>query len=111
MSKKSKKIKISAIDEDVLTVLWCGREMYGLEILDEVNNGRPVILSYGSLYPALYRLENRDLVTAKWGEECQEAGGARRKYYKITGLGSITLQEVREYRNQLYLKSLQGQMY
>lgn len=109
MSKK-KKIKISAIDEDVLTVLWGGRKMYGLEILDEVNNGRPVVLSYGSLYPALYRLENRDLITGKWGEECQEAGGARRKYYKITGLGTITLEEVREYRNQLYVKSLQRQM-
>jgi hypothetical protein len=46
-------IRLSAIEEDILTVLL-GRELYELEILDQLNPGRPInsknitnILSYG----------------------------------------------------------------
>ena len=40
--------RLSAIDEDVLTVLL-GRELYGLEVLDELNPGRPIKLRFGSV--------------------------------------------------------------
>ncbi|MEM9219414.1 MAG: PadR family transcriptional regulator [Cyanobacteria bacterium P01_F01_bin.150] len=95
--KPSKPIKISAIDQDILTVLL-GRELYGLEILDQLNLGRPFELRFGSLYPALNRLEKKGLVTWKWGDEVDESGGARRKYYKVSGLGARTLREVQQYR-------------
>lgn len=61
-----KPVRLSAIDEDILTVLL-GREFYGLEILDELNQGRPITLSFGSLYPALNRLEKKGLISWRWG--------------------------------------------
>ncbi|GAB1544595.1 PadR family transcriptional regulator [Scytonema sp. NUACC21] len=103
MNKKqneSELVKLSAIDEDILTVLL-GRELYGLEILNLLNDGRPIPFGFGSLYPALNRLEKKGLVSWHWGDEAEETGGARRKYYKVEALGATVLEEVRKYRAQL----------
>jgi PadR family transcriptional regulator, regulatory protein PadR len=113
MAKKSQKdspeeaevARLSAIDEDVLTVLL-GRELYGLEVLDELNPGRPIKLRFGSLYPALNRLEKKGFVTWRWGDEMDESGGARRKYYKVTGLGASALSAVQSYRLALAQRSM-----
>ena len=43
----------------------------------------------GSLFPALYRLEERGLVTAKWGESDTKR---RAKFYQLTRLGKKQLQ-------------------
>ncbi|MDB9529948.1 PadR family transcriptional regulator [Oscillatoria sp. CS-180] len=107
--KSSKPVKISAIDEDILTVLL-SRELYGLEILDQLNLDRPVNeLKFGSLYPALNRLEKKGLVVWRWGDEVDESGGARRKYYKVTGLGARSLRAVQEYRAALAQRATTAQ--
>jgi PadR family transcriptional regulator, regulatory protein PadR len=93
-------VRLSAIDEDILTVLL-GREFYGLEILDELNPGRPIQLRFSSLYPALNRLEKKGMVSWRWGDAIDESGGARRKYYKVTGLGATTLRSIQTYRMSL----------
>lgn len=105
--KKEKPIKISAIDEDILTVFG-GRELYGLEILDELNLGRPSELGFGSLYPGLNRLEKKGLISCRWGNEDEVSGGARRKYYKITALGASTLNQVQQYRISLAKRAAQN---
>ncbi|MEM7063356.1 MAG: helix-turn-helix transcriptional regulator [Cyanobacteria bacterium P01_B01_bin.77] len=99
-NKDNKPVRISAIDEDVLTAL-IGRELYGLEILDQLNLDRPHQLRFGSLYPVLNRLDKKGLVSWKWGDEVDASGGARRKYYKVTGLGAKSLKIVQEYRLSL----------
>lgn len=68
------------------------------DILDELNLNRPRRLGFGSLYPALNRLEKKGLVSWRWGDEVYESGGARRKYYKATGKGATELRRVQEYR-------------
>ena len=44
----------------------------------------------GSLYPALYRLESHDLITAEWG---QSENNRRAKYYTLTAAGRRRLRE------------------
>ena len=105
--KKEKPIKISAIDEDILTVFG-GRELYGLEILDELNLGRPSELGFGSLYPGLNRLEKKGLISWRWGNEDEVTGGARRKYYKITAIGVSTLRNVQQYRISLATRAMEN---
>ena len=110
MAKKGEKfkiVKLSALDEDLLTAL-IGREMYGLEILDKLNLGRPIELGFGSLYPALNRLHKKGLITWRWGDETEETGGARRKYYRVTALGEHNLKAVQYYRHQLALRPAQA---
>jgi transcriptional regulator len=41
-----------------------------------------------SLYPTLYRLEDRGLIEGRWVER---AGQRRRRYYKLTKEGRVTL--------------------
>ena len=108
LKETDKPIKLSAIDEDVLTALL-GRELYGLDILDQLNLDRPITMKFGSLYPALNRLQKKGLVSCKWGDEVDESGGARRKYYKVTGLGAKSLNEVQRYRDALAQRTSQGQ--
>ncbi|MBD1808852.1 helix-turn-helix transcriptional regulator [Microcoleus sp. FACHB-SPT15] len=93
-------VKLSAIDEDILTGLGA-RELYGLEILDELNLDRATELSFGSLYPALNRLEKKGLISWRWGDEQEVSGGARRKYYKVTALGATSLRDIQQYRASL----------
>jgi transcriptional regulator len=47
----------------------------------------------GSLYPALYRLESRDLIRDKWEES---KTGLRVKVYSVTRAGEKALAEQRE---------------
>jgi PadR family transcriptional regulator, regulatory protein PadR len=110
---KKENIRLSAIDEDILTVLIGERELYGLEILDNLNLDREdklgSKLGFGSLYPALNRLEKKGFIQWRWGDETDDSGGARRKYYKMTGLGSDVLKSVQAYRKSLAARRISGQ--
>lgn len=94
---------ISHVEESILTVLG-GYELYGLELiaaLDEGSSGK-LLLSYGTLYPTLRRLENKGLVQGRWGEETPEdRSGACRRYYKVTPNGAKLLQELQQMRARL----------
>jgi DNA-binding PadR family transcriptional regulator len=94
---------LSPKEEAVLSsVLY--RERYGLEIIEavkEASSGR-IELGFGSLYPTLHKLEKKGFLAAHWGDETpEERGGARRRYYGITGLGEKVLQEKRHFLNDL----------
>lgn len=89
------------MDQDVLTALRHRQWLYGLELLDKLNQNRPKELGFGSLYPALNRLDKKGLVDWKWGEEDDASGGARRKYYQITGFGLSSLLSIERYRESL----------
>src|SRR5262245_12815487 len=70
-------------------------ERYGLEIVDtvkELTEGR-VKLSLGGLYTTRHRMEVKTLVAGRWGEATNDRQGARRRYYKVTGLGERALAE------------------
>ena len=90
--KNDESITLSALEEDLLTALF-SKELYGLQIINAINEaseGKRQI-GFGSLYPTLHRMEKKGLVKARWGEQTDpESGGARRKYYQVTGLGEPT---------------------
>ncbi len=72
----------------ILSVLERG-EAHGLEIvrrLDSAGDGM-LRLKEGSLYPALYRLENAGLVKAEWEAQTKGRRGARRRIYQLTAKG------------------------
>ncbi len=94
---------LSPKEEAVLSsVLF--RERYGLEIIEavkEASKGK-IQLGFGSLYPTLHKLEKKGFVTARWGDETsEERGGARRRYYQITGAGEKALQDKQRFLEQV----------
>ena len=76
----------------ILSTLEQG-EAHGLEILrrlDESGCGL-LRLKEGSLYPALYRLEEAGEVKAEWESESHGRRGARRRIYGLTAKGRRNL--------------------
>lgn len=98
---KDDQIDLTALEETFLLALST-RELYGLEIITAVEEVKKKRIGFGSLYPTLHQLEKKGLVKSRWGEDTpDERGGARRKYYKITGAGQIALREAENIRINL----------
>jgi DNA-binding PadR family transcriptional regulator len=85
---------LSLLEFYILSVL-VQKERYGLEIVQAVKSATEEkrLLSLGSLYTTLRRLEKKGLVTSRWGETIEPRHGARRRYYRLTALGAETFTE------------------
>ena len=70
------------------------RERHGYEIGLEIERRSEGAVSFqiASLYPVLYRLERKGLISGRWVEA---AGERRRRYYKLTRAGRKILAEQR----------------
>ena len=68
-------------------------EAHGLEILHRLEEAGCGLLRFkeGSLYPALYRLEEAGAVKAVWESEPHGRRGARRRIYQLTPKGKRRL--------------------
>lgn len=75
----------------LLSVLARG-EAYGLEILGRIRAGGDLV-SEGSLYPLLTRLEKAGRITGRW--ELPAEGGNPRKYYSLTPEGAALVEAMR----------------
>ena len=74
----------------VLKLLEHRGAMYGYELVEALSKSSNGVLAMGqsTLYPLLYNLEAKGLITARWREE----DSARpRKYYTLTGRGRARL--------------------
>ncbi len=61
----------------------------------DTTSGGLLTLREGSLYPALYRLEQQGLVAASWDETAQGRRGPRRRVYRLTARGRRRLETAR----------------
>ena len=95
--------RISHVEESILTVLN-SYELYGLEIIDavEAGSGGKLKLGYGTVYPTLRRLEDKEFVQGRRGEDTpEERQGALKKYCKVTPEGAKVLHELQQLRASL----------
>lgn len=89
---------VSQAEMTVLVVLSHG-EHYGREILERIAEltGRSARLVVGGLYTLLHRMEKKGLIQGRWEEaEHDDADGARRRYYSITGVGVTELRKAQD---------------
>lgn len=82
------------LDLIVLRMLQAG-PANGWEITQRIQLVSKEVLSvnYGSLYPALHRLEARGLITANWAAS---ENNRRARFYKLTAAGRRQLEAERE---------------
>mgnify|MGYP006330339207 CR=1 FL=1 len=82
------------LDLLILTTLHSG-EMHGWAISRRIQHqsGDVLRVGQGSLYPALYRLEERGWLHGRWVEK---AGQRRRRFYAITAEGLRVLARQRQ---------------
>ena len=69
------------------------RHGYELSKLMESRSGGRLVFHIDSLYPLLYRLEERDWIKGQWVER---AGERRRRFYRLTPQGRRVLAQQRE---------------
>lgn len=81
----------------VLSALEQG-DAHGWEISKRIESAGSgaLKLKEGSLYPALYRMEEAGLLKAKWEKENSGRRGARRRLYRLTSKGKKQLATGRE---------------
>ncbi len=85
MKRLRKQMLDGNVETLVLTVLEAGPS-YGYRIVKEltVRSEGILRLGEGTIYPVLYRLEERKIISAKWH---LAENGRRRKYYRLTAKG------------------------
>lgn len=66
------------------------RAHYGFELVQELSRAGGLLISEGTIYPLLSRLRREGLVETEWQES---TSGPPRKYYRLTQLGSETLEQ------------------
>jgi transcriptional regulator len=78
------------LDMLILKVLAGGR-LHGYEIAQRIHDRSEDVLTVeeGSLYPALYRMQDRGWIESEWG---QSENNRRAKYYSLTRTGRRQLE-------------------
>ena len=92
--------------DSLLLFLLAQQSMYGYQIIKELEKQSQGYFKFkeGTLYPALHRLEKKDLVTGKWQ---MLPSGRQRKYYHITAKGLSVLGDRRsQWREYLVAMNL-----
>lgn len=95
--------KTSVAETEILFAL-SGEELYGLQISDAIKSASDGHkgLRTGSLYTTLHRLEEKGLIESRWGDEVlSERGGARRRYYRLSGKGEATIHYIQTFHSRL----------
>ena len=78
--------------------------IYGSWMLEELER-HGYALSYGTLYPALHRMEEEGLLI----REDRVEGGKVRKYYEATDKGTQELERVKGMIRELYREVVEGE--
>ena len=88
--------------EVLILALLDERPRHGYDIsrlIDERSDGA-ITFHTASLYPTLYRLEDRGLIEGRWVER---AGQRRRRYYRLTASGRRVLAQQRRVWDTFFL--------
>ena len=80
------------------SLVWGPLHGYAVTGLIRRQSDDALLIEEGTLYPALWRLENKGLITSALGEPTAERGGKARTYFKPTATG---LKEARDAHNTL----------
>ena len=90
MTQEKADLLQGTLDMLILKALSLG-PLHGYGVIQRIRQMSEEMLSVeqGSLYPALYRIEQRGWVTAEWGEN---ETGRRAKFYSLTAAGRRQLE-------------------
>jgi len=85
MSSKPVELLQGTLDMLILKAVSLG-ELHGYGVLLRIQqiSGDALQIPQGSLYPALYRLEHKGWITARWGAS---ENNRKAKYYSLTAAG------------------------
>ncbi len=71
----------------LLAILRLGEQAYGVSIRLEIAECTGREPAPGALYTTLDRLEQKGLLTSRFGDPTPERGGRSKRYFKVSALG------------------------
>ena len=77
----------------LLALMRQGADAYGVSICDEITERTGRDVSLGAVYKTLERLEDKGLVSSRFGEPTAERGGRRKKHFKLMASGQRALKQ------------------
>ena len=77
----------------MLAILRLGENAYGAAMRQELEVRAGRVVTGGSVYATLQRLEEKGYVSSRLGDPLPERGGRARTYFKIEPLGLKALQQ------------------
>jgi DNA-binding PadR family transcriptional regulator len=84
---------LNFVDQQVLlAILRLNPDAYGVSIQEQIEERGHRTYSFGAIYAALDRLEERGFVKSRQGDPTPERGGRRKLYFTITASGRVALQ-------------------
>ena len=87
------------LDMLILKAVSLGRlHGYGILLRIQQISGDALQIPQGSIYPALYRLEDGGFIKSEWGDS---ENNRRSKYYELTKSGRTRLKEETDYWERL----------
>jgi PadR family transcriptional regulator, regulatory protein PadR len=86
----------------LLSVIHLGEGAYGVPIARKLEQHRGRVVSVGSVYAALERLETKGLITSSLGDPTPERGGKAKRYFRITKEGLRQVHETRRVLTRLW---------
>ena len=86
----------------LLAILILDDQAYGLKIQKEISNRLKREISRGALHTALTRLEEKGLLESEYGGATAERGGRRKRFYKLTDSGKVSLKQAKEMREEMW---------
>ncbi len=101
MAKRTAGLLQGTLDMLILKALSLG-PLHGYGVIGRIRqmSGEMLSVEQGSLYPALYRIEQRGWVTSEWGEN---ETGRQAKFYSLTRAGRRQLAAEEEGWDRLVL--------
>ncbi len=95
---RDRELKKGTLEMLLLRILSEGKA-YGYDLVSQLTDrsGGTFGIKEGTLYPVLYRLQDRGLIEAEWSQPEERAQrGVPRKYYRLTESGATRLTELEE---------------
>lgn len=86
----------------LLTVAVLQTDAYGVTIAAELNRRTERTVSLSGVHVALYRLQEKGLVSSGLGQPTAARGGRRKRIFTVTAAGKHMLSQIHELRSQLW---------
>jgi PadR family transcriptional regulator PadR len=86
----------------LLAVLRLGDDAYGVPISREIESDSGRDVSVASVYAALQRLEDKALVSSRFGDPTPARGGRAKKYFQVTTQGVREVQRTQRSLTRLW---------
>jgi DNA-binding PadR family transcriptional regulator len=98
-----KRNSIGEFEEIVLLVTASLEDdAYGVTITNGIERQTGRSVGFNTVHTTLQRLEEKGFIVSKMGGATAERGGRRKRYFRITALGSRTLREQKILRERLW---------